>query len=92
MQMGLSQSFEYFCPQVLCLDLKSIKVIRSSRDNEELSVLKILLKNALVLDEITITCSKHFAMDLKKQKNFYEQLIKLPKGSQNCKIFLKCFP
>ncbi|KAM4101868.1 hypothetical protein ACB094_05G178400 [Castanea mollissima] len=47
-------------------------------DEEELSAVKILLKNAVVLDKMVITCSHHFAKDLEKQKKVHEQLLKLP--------------
>jgi hypothetical protein len=68
--------------------LKSIAVDSYSGNKNELYMLNILLENALVLDEISITCSAHFVGGLEKQKNLYKQLIELPRGSQNCKIIL----
>ncbi|KAL4628447.1 hypothetical protein ACB092_05G239100 [Castanea dentata] len=55
-------------------------------DEEELSAVKILLKNAVVLDKMVITCSHHFAKDLEKQKKVHEQLLKLPRGSKHCEL------
>jgi hypothetical protein len=69
--------------------LKWVEVDDYDGDMEELSAVKILLKNAVVLNEIVIFCSEHLRGNLEKQENLYKQLIEIPKGSQNCKVVLK---
>jgi len=69
--------------------LKWIEVGSYNEDGEDLSALKILLKNTVVLEEIFIFCLDHFEVDLWKLANLYKQLIEIPKGSQKCKIVLK---
>jgi hypothetical protein len=76
-------------PPCFLSHLKRIEVASYDGDMDELYALKILLKNAAVLDEIIITCSEHFVGNLEKQENFYKQLIEFPRGSQNCKIVLE---
>jgi hypothetical protein len=68
--------------------LKWIEVYDYEGGREELSALKVLLKNAVVLNEIVIFCSEHLRGNLEKQE-LYKQVIEIPKGSQNCKIVLK---
>ncbi|KAE8010173.1 hypothetical protein FH972_006563 [Carpinus fangiana] len=76
-------------PPCFLSHLKWIEVDDYEGDREELSALKILLKNAVVLNEIVIFCSEHLRGNLEKQENLYKQVIEIPKGSQNCKIVLK---
>jgi hypothetical protein len=76
-------------PPCFLSHLKWIKVYDYGGHREELSAMKILLKNAFVLDEIVIFCSQPLSGNLEKQENLYKQLIEIPKGSQNCKIILK---
>ncbi|XP_059436993.1 F-box/FBD/LRR-repeat protein At5g56420-like [Corylus avellana] len=76
-------------PPCFLSHLKRIEVGSYDGDEEELYALKILLKNAAVLDEIIITCSEHFAGNLEKLENFYKQLIEFPRGPRNCKIVLE---
>ncbi|KAM4112923.1 hypothetical protein ACJW30_05G178400 [Castanea mollissima] len=73
-------------PPCFLSQLNCIKVYDYEGDEEELSAVKILLKNAVVLDKMVITCSHHFAEDLEKQKKVHEQLLKLPRGSKHCEL------
>jgi hypothetical protein len=76
-------------PPCFLSHLKWIEVCDFDGESEELSAIKILLKNAVVLDEIVIFCSERLAGNLEKQENLYKQVIEIPKGSQNCKIVLQ---
>ena len=74
-------------PPCFLSQLNCIKVYNYTGDKEELSAVKILLKNAVVLDKMIITCSHHFAKDLENLKKVHEQLLKLPRGSKHCELF-----
>jgi hypothetical protein len=76
-------------PPCFLSHLKCIKVDRFRGDKGELFAVKTLLKNAIVLDEIVITCSENFARNSEKQEKVYKELIKFPKRSRNCKIVLE---
>jgi hypothetical protein len=76
-------------PPCFLSHLKCIKVGRYCGDKKELSAVKTLLKYAVVLDELIITCSKYFARNLEKQVKVSKQLLELPRCSQNCKIILE---
>jgi hypothetical protein len=76
-------------PPCFLSQLKCIKIDNYDGYYYELSAVKILLDNAIVLDEIVITCSERFAMDSELQEKFYKQLRELPKQSRNCKMVLK---
>ncbi|XP_059447554.1 F-box/LRR-repeat protein At2g29930-like isoform X2 [Corylus avellana] len=82
-------------PPCFLSHLKWIKVkwievdIFYGKDEDQLSAVKFFLKNAVVLDEIIITCSEHFEGNLETQLKFAKQLLELPRGSQNCKIILE---
>jgi hypothetical protein len=69
--------------------LKCIEVGNYDGFENELSAVKILLKNAFALDEMVIIFKKYDAENLEKQENLYKQLVEFPKGSQNCKMVLK---
>jgi hypothetical protein len=71
-------------PSCFLSHLKRIKVGSYDEEND-LYVIKILLKNAIVLDKMVIS----FEENLEMQDALHKQLIKLPRGSQNCKIVLK---
>ncbi|XP_062144531.1 F-box/FBD/LRR-repeat protein At5g56420-like isoform X1 [Alnus glutinosa] len=73
-------------PPCFLSHLKWIVVRNYDGDKEEFFAMKILLKNAIVLDEIDIYCSERLAGNLEKQVNLCKQLIEIPKGSQNCEI------
>ncbi|XP_050288642.1 uncharacterized protein LOC126727152 [Quercus robur] len=73
-------------PPCFLSQLNCIKVYDYEGDEEELSAVKSLLKNAVVLDKMVITCSNHFAKDLKNLKKVHEQLLKLPRGSKHCEL------
>jgi hypothetical protein len=83
-------------PSCFLSHLSRIKVGRYHGSKEELSAVKILLKNSVFLKEMVITCKEYFAMyieeqdhfkwNLEKQENQYKQLIELSRGSRNCKI------
>ncbi|KAM3749357.1 hypothetical protein ACB098_05G178300 [Castanea mollissima] len=73
-------------PPCFLSQLNCIKVYDYEGDKEELSAVKILLKNAVVLEKLVISCSHHFAKDLEKQKKVHEQLLKLPRGSKHCEL------
>lgn len=76
-------------PPCFLSQLKCIKIDKYGGYYYELSAVKILVDNAIVLDEIVITCSERFAKDSELQKEFYKQLRELPKRSHNCKMVLK---
>nr|XP_023898997.1 F-box/FBD/LRR-repeat protein At5g56420-like [Quercus suber]POE52583.1 f-box/fbd/lrr-repeat protein [Quercus suber] len=73
-------------PPCFLSQLNCIEVCNYKGDEKELSAVKILLKNAVVLDKMVITCSHHFAKDLEKLKKVHEQLLKLPRGSKHCEL------
>ena len=73
-------------PPCFLSQLNCIKVYDYGGDEEELSAVKILLKNAVVLEELVISCPQHFAKDLERQKKVHEQLLKLPRGSKHCEL------
>ncbi|XP_050288640.1 F-box/FBD/LRR-repeat protein At5g56420-like [Quercus robur] len=73
-------------PPCFLSQLNCIKVYDYTGDKEELSAVKILLKNAVFLDKMVITCSHHFAKDLENLKKVHEQLLKLPRGSKHCEL------
>jgi hypothetical protein len=76
-------------PSCFLSHLKRIKVGDYNGNEKELSVVKIFLKSAIILDELVISWSEKFAGELEKQENHYKQLIELPKGSQNCNVILE---
>ncbi|KAE7995431.1 hypothetical protein FH972_000225 [Carpinus fangiana] len=53
---------------------------------KELLAVKILLKNAIVLDKINITCPASYDKNFDRQVKVLTQLLELPRRSQNCKI------
>ncbi|KAF3956374.1 hypothetical protein CMV_018488 [Castanea mollissima] len=55
-------------PPCLLSQLNCIIVCCYNGDEKELSAIKILLKNALVLNKIVIYCSEHLAGDLEKRE------------------------
>ncbi|XP_059438545.1 F-box/LRR-repeat protein At4g14096-like isoform X2 [Corylus avellana] len=70
--------------------LKWIKVSNyNEEDEDELSAVKFLLKNAVVLDEIIISFKKYSEVNLETESKVAKQLSELPRGSQNCKIILE---
>jgi hypothetical protein len=81
--------------------LKRIKVGGYHGSKKELSAVKILLENSLVLEEIVITCKdifewrwyieghRYFVWNQQRQENHYKHLIEHPRGSPNCKIVMK---
>ena len=71
-------------PPCLLSPLNCIRVCCYHGDEKELSAIKFLLENALVLNKIVIYCSKHLAGDLEKREKVFEQLLKLPRWSKNC--------
>ena len=73
-------------PPCFLSQLNCIKVCNYEGDEKELSAVKILLKNAVVLVKMVITCSHHFAKDLENLKKVHEQLLKLPRGSKHCEL------
>ena len=73
-------------PPCLLSQLNCIRVCFYHGDEKELSAIKILLKNALVMNKIVIYCSKHLAGDLEKREKVFEQLLKLPRWSKNCEF------
>nr|POE52586.1 f-box/lrr-repeat protein [Quercus suber] len=73
-------------PPCFLSQLNCIKVYGYEGDEEQLSFVKILLKTAVVLDKIVITCSHDFAKDLENHKKVHEQLLKLPRGSKHCEL------
>jgi hypothetical protein len=48
--------------------------------------MKILLKNAVVLDKMVFSYSNRFAQDCLKRRKATEQLLEFPRGSKNCEF------
>nr|XP_023899009.1 F-box/FBD/LRR-repeat protein At5g56420-like isoform X1 [Quercus suber]XP_023899010.1 F-box/FBD/LRR-repeat protein At5g56420-like isoform X1 [Quercus suber]XP_023899011.1 F-box/FBD/LRR-repeat protein At5g56420-like isoform X1 [Quercus suber] len=90
--IGLSSDYERNdrildpVPPCFLSQLNCIKVYDYEGDEEELSAVKILLKNAVVLDKMVISCSHRSVKDLEKLKKVHEQLLKLPRGSKHCEL------
>jgi hypothetical protein len=75
-------------PSCFLSHLTRIKVYGYDGKND-LYAVKILLKNAIALDEMVICFEESLEENLEMQDYLYKQLIKLPKGSHNCEIVLK---
>uniref|UniRef100_A0A5B6Z4A4 F-box domain-containing protein n=1 Tax=Davidia involucrata TaxID=16924 RepID=A0A5B6Z4A4_DAVIN len=73
-------------PSCFLSHLKSIEVWEFCGTEEELNLVKILLKNATVLDRMVISCGTYFQGALEKKKA-HEQLLMLPRGSTSSIIF-----
>jgi hypothetical protein len=73
-------------PPCFLSHLKCVEVAEYCGGEKELSAVKILLENAIVLDKIVITCPMLFPMPLESQEKVCKQLTELRERSQNCKI------
>ncbi|XP_059435469.1 F-box/LRR-repeat protein At2g42720-like isoform X2 [Corylus avellana] len=75
-------------PVPLCFlsHLKCINIGSYFGHEKELLAVKILLKNAVVLDKINITCPASYDKNFDRQVKVLTQLLELPRRSQNCKI------
>ncbi|XP_059438876.1 putative F-box/FBD/LRR-repeat protein At1g78760 isoform X2 [Corylus avellana] len=76
-------------PPCFLSSLEDIEVGNYDGLETELAAVKILLKNAIALDEMVITFKEYNAGNFEMQEKLYKQLIDFPIGSQNCKIILK---
>jgi hypothetical protein len=72
-----------FLSQLNCIEIGSYY-----GDEKQLFAVKILLKKAVILDKIVISCLPDFVGDLKKRVKICEQLLKLPRWSKNCELVL----
>ena len=79
-------------PPCFLSQLKCIKIDIYHVSFKEFFMIQILLDNAIVLEEIVITCSEYFANDLVLQEIYYKQLRELPRRSHNCKMVLETRP
>ncbi|XP_059439946.1 uncharacterized protein LOC132172454 [Corylus avellana] len=76
-------------PPCFLSTLECIEVGNYDGFENELAAVKILLKNAMALDEMVITFKECDAGNFEMQEKLYKQLIEFAIGSQNCKIILK---
>ncbi|XP_059438753.1 F-box/LRR-repeat protein At4g14103-like [Corylus avellana] len=76
-------------PACFLSHLKWIKVGRYFGLEKELFAVKILLKNAIVLDKIIITFPFSYTRNFEEHVKVLTQLLELPRRSQNCKIILE---
>ncbi|KAK9267800.1 hypothetical protein L1049_010236 [Liquidambar formosana] len=72
-------------PPCFLSHLKCIKVYNFDGNKDQLYVMKILLKNATVLDKMVITSRVHVGR-LGLKKKVRKQLLKLPRGSMSCTV------
>ncbi|XP_062013945.1 FBD-associated F-box protein At4g13985-like [Rosa rugosa] len=77
-------------PQPPCFleTLEKIEVHAFHGNRDELAALKVLLKNAMVLEKLIITCSDSFEGGPEKLKDVNNQLADLPRGSSKCCEFI----
>ncbi|XP_040375604.1 uncharacterized protein LOC121053144 [Rosa chinensis] len=71
-------------PPCFLKSLKKIEVHAFLGNQEELDALKVLLKNAMVLEKLIITCSDSFQGRPEKLRDVNNQLADLPRGSSKC--------
>ncbi|KAK9267518.1 hypothetical protein L1049_009946 [Liquidambar formosana] len=70
-------------PPCFLSHLTSIEVHKFYGNEQQLCVIKILLKNARVLDRMVLSCYGDFPGGLENQKKVHEQLIILPRASMS---------
>ncbi|PRQ34513.1 putative F-box domain, FBD domain, leucine-rich repeat domain, L domain-containing protein [Rosa chinensis] len=93
---GISLSSEYAkddgilepWPPCFLSSLQVIEVNTFYGDLEEIHALEVLLKNAKVLEKMSITCSNNFQGAQEKKRDVNKQLSDVPKGSESCEIVL----
>lgn len=73
-------------PNCFMSRLKSVKLNNFHGNDEEMCMLKYILKNALVLERLNVICSKSPSGESKKQKEVINQLDMLPRASTSCVI------
>jgi hypothetical protein len=75
-------------PPCFLTHLKTIKIVDFLGTGEEVLVVRSLLRNTAVLEKLVIFWSEEFSGqgDFQKQKAVNDDLLALPKGSQNCVI------
>ncbi|OVA09211.1 F-box domain [Macleaya cordata] len=73
-------------PQFLLLHLKSVEFKEFYGHRRELLVVKLFLKNAPVLQWMTITSSSFMSENLKNKMEVYDQLLLFPRGSTSCVV------
>ncbi|GMY36933.1 F-box/FBD/LRR-repeat protein At5g56420-like isoform X1 [Fagus crenata] len=73
-------------PPCFLSHLKCIKVCNYIGSGKQPSAMKILLKNAVVLDKMVLSYSNRFAQDFLKRRKATEQLLEFPRGSKNCEF------
>lgn len=77
-------------PECLLLSLKKIKIHKFCGDEEEeLNLVKYLLKNGMVLEKVTILC--HYLFGGENSFCFKDELENYPRGSTNSNFKL-CIP
>ncbi|PRQ34515.1 putative F-box domain, FBD domain, leucine-rich repeat domain, L domain-containing protein [Rosa chinensis] len=75
-------------PPCFLTSLKQIEVREFYGDENNLCAIKILLKNAMVLETMILTCMHNFVGGSEKKKDVNKQLSDLPKGSESCEVVL----
>ena len=73
-------------PPCFLSHLKCVKVCNYIGSGKQPSAMKILLKNAVVLDKMVLSYSNRFAQDFLKRRKATEQLLEFPRGSKNCEF------
>lgn len=79
-------------PTCFLTGLKKIEVHEFHGSQEELYALKILLKNAMVLEKMIITCSDSFQVGSEKIRDVNKQLSDLTRASECCEVVCSLSP
>lgn len=75
-------------PPCFLSHLKMIEVGDFSGDQNELNALELLLKNAMVLENMLLACSTEFQGGPEKKTEIAKQLSDLAKGPESCEVVL----
>ncbi|KAM5583228.1 F-box/LRR-repeat protein [Rosa sericea] len=73
-------------PPCFWTSLKEIQVVEFCGNQNELRALRILLKNAIVLENMFVSYCGTLEGKTEKKRDLNKQLSDLPKGSQSCEI------
>ncbi|CAL8145286.1 unnamed protein product [Prunus armeniaca] len=75
-------------PPCFLSHLKMVEVGDFSGDENELNALEILLKNAMVLENMLLACTTEFQGGPEKKTEIAKQLSNLAKGPESCEVVL----
>lgn len=75
-----------YVPSCFLSSLKTVTYSNFHGNNTEISFLRNLVKNTIVLEKLNIMCSKRRFGDPKKQNEVKDQLQSLHRGSMSCAI------